>query len=80
MIGPLNVKGFTGEGTYNVGSLFRGDMEFGILDGLSFTEAKDVRLVVTTTGLLDRWIKSPDGLAAEDGARAEGRAHRAEAR
>ena len=50
LIGPLNVKGFAGEGTYNVGSLFNGDMESGILDGLLFTRGKDVRLVVTTTG------------------------------
>lgn len=67
LIGPLNVKGFAGEGTYNVGSLFKGDMESGILDGLSFTRGKDVRLVVTTTGLADRWIKSPEGLAADEG-------------
>jgi hypothetical protein len=67
VIGPLNVKGFTSEGVYNVGSLFRGDMEFGVLDGLSFTRPKDTRLVVTTTGLLDRWVKSSDGLAPENG-------------
>lgn len=64
LIGPLNVGGFSGEGAYNVGSLFRGDLEFGILDGLLFTKDKDVRLVVTTMSLTDRWIKSPDGLDA----------------
>jgi hypothetical protein len=68
LIGPLNVKGFSGESAYNVGSLFKGDIESGILDGLVFTKDKDVRLVVTTTGLTERWIKSPDGLAADDGA------------
>jgi hypothetical protein len=62
VIGPLNVKGFTGEPTYNVGSLFNGDLETGILDGLSYTGAKNVRLVVT-----ELWIKSPDGLAAKEG-------------
>lgn len=67
LIGPLNVKGFAGEGAYNVGSLFHGDMEFGILDGLLFTRAKDVRLVVTTASLAERWGKSPDGAAADDG-------------
>jgi hypothetical protein len=65
LIGPLNVKGFSGEAAYNVGSLFKGDIESGILDGLLFTKDKEVRLVVTTMGLTDRWIKSPDGLAAE---------------
>src|SRR5262245_61201539 len=68
VIGPLNVKGFSGDSAYNVGSLFKGDIETGILDGLLFTKDKDVRLVVTTTGLTDRWIKSPDGLAADEGA------------
>ena len=67
LIGPLNVRGFPGKGSYNVGGLFRGELEFGTLDGLSFTK-KDVRLVVTTTGLTVRWIKSPDGLATEGGA------------
>jgi len=67
VIGPLNVKGFSGEPTYNVGSLFKGDLETGILDGLAFTGAKNVRLVVTTKGLAERWIKSPDGLAAKEG-------------
>ena len=67
LIGPLNVKGFAGEGTYNVGSLFKGDMESGILDGMMFTRGKNVRLVVTTTGLAERWIKSPEGLAADEG-------------
>jgi hypothetical protein len=67
VIGPVNVKGFSGEGTYNVGSLFNGDIETGTLDGLLFTRNKDVRLVVTTTGLAERWIESPDGLAADKG-------------
>jgi hypothetical protein len=67
VIGPLNVKGYTGEGTYNVGSLFNGDMETGTLDGLLFTRNKDIRLVVTTVSLAERWIKSPDGLAASKG-------------
>jgi hypothetical protein len=61
LIGPLNVKGFSGEGDYSVGSLFRGDMEFGVLDGLVFTKGKDTRLVVTTVGVAMPWIKSPDG-------------------
>jgi hypothetical protein len=67
LIGPLNVKGFTGEGTYNVGSLFKGDLETGILDGLQFNGGKDARLVVTTPGLAERWVKSPDGLAMDEG-------------
>ena len=61
---PAQRQGVLRRGAYSVGSLFKGDMEFGILDGLLFTRGKDVRLVVTTTGLAERWIRSPDGLAA----------------
>lgn len=68
LIGPLDVRGFAGEGVYNVGSLFRGDVEFGMLDGLSFANSQGVRLVATTTDLANRWVKSPEGLGAEDGA------------
>jgi hypothetical protein len=67
VIGPLNVQGFSGEGDYSIGSLFKGDMEFGVLDGLVYAKRKDTRLVVTTTGLADRWFKSPDGLFTENG-------------
>lgn len=67
LIGPLDMRGFAGEGAYNVGSLFRGDIEFGTLDGLTF-EATESRLIVTTEGLLERWVKSRDGLGAEEGA------------
>jgi hypothetical protein len=57
LIGPLNVKGFSGEGKYSVDSLFEGDMEFGMLDGLLFTKDKRTRLVVTTVGIAEPWIK-----------------------
>lgn len=67
LVGPSNVRGFAGAGAYNVGSLFRGDIEFGTLDGLTF-EAKDAQLIVTTDGLLERWVKSRDGLGTEEGA------------
>lgn len=66
VIGPVNVRGFSGTSEYSVGSLFRGDMEFGVLDALVFTN-KQTRLVVTTTDLADRWFKSRDGLSPEDG-------------
>lgn len=66
VIGPLNVKGFAGEGEYTVGSLFRGDMEFGVLEGVVFKKGKETRLVVTTVGLVEPWVKSKDGFL-EDG-------------
>ena len=67
-IGPVNVKGFSGAGEYSVGSLFQGDMEFGVLDALVFTKDKQTRLVVTTVSLADRWFKSRDGVSPEKGA------------
>ena len=68
VIGPVNVKGFSGAGEYSVGSLFQGDMEFGVLDALVFTKDKQTRLVVTTVSLADRWFKSRDGVSPENGA------------
>jgi hypothetical protein len=65
LIGPLNVNGFSGEGEYSVGSLFKGDVEFGMLDGLVFKRGKETQLVVTTTTVAQSWIKSTDGLLEE---------------
>jgi hypothetical protein len=65
IIGPVNVKGFSGEGEYSVGSLFKGDMEFGMLDGLVFKRGKETQLVVTTTAVAQSWIKSTDGFLEE---------------
>lgn len=68
LIGPLNVKGFSGEGEYSVGSLFRGDMEFGQLDGLVFKKGKEARLTVTTVAIAGPWTKSPDGFVENNDA------------
>lgn len=57
IIGPLNVKGYAGDGEYAIDSLFKGDIGFGTLDGLSFSAPKDVNLVVTTRGLFERWVR-----------------------
>jgi len=65
IVGPVNLKGFSGEGEYSVGSLFKGDMEFGMLDGLVFKRGKEAQLVVTTTAVAQSWIKSTDGFLEE---------------
>lgn len=57
MIGPLNVKGYTGEGALSIETLFKGDVGFGALDGLTFAAPKDVSLVVTPRGLFERWVR-----------------------
>jgi len=62
LVGPLNVKGFSGEGKYSVDSLFEGDMEFGMLDGLLFTKDKNTRLIVTTVGIAEPWAKAREGV------------------
>ena len=59
IVGPVAVKGFTGAGKINLESLISGYEDFGKLDGLTFAGPDDkTQLVVTTTGLLDRWLKA----------------------
>jgi len=59
IVGPVAVKGFTGAGKINLESLISGYEDFGKLDGLLFAGPHDkTQLVVTTTGLLDRWLKA----------------------
>jgi hypothetical protein len=57
MIGPLNVKGYDGEGALTIETLFKSDVGFGGLDGLVFTAPKDISLVVTPRGLFERWVR-----------------------
>lgn len=57
IIGPLTVMGYAGDGEYAIDSLFKGDIGFGTLDGLSFSAPKDANLVVTTRGLFERWVR-----------------------
>jgi hypothetical protein len=57
IVGPLNVKGYAGDGEFAIASLFKGDIGFGTLDGLSFSAPKDANLVVTTRGLFARWVR-----------------------
>jgi hypothetical protein len=57
IVGPLNVSGYAGDGEFAIATLFRGDIGFGTLDGLTFSAPKDANLVVTTRGLLERWVR-----------------------
>lgn len=57
VIGPVAVKGFTGQGKFNLESLFKGDMGFGSLDALKFSSGQKRQLFLTTRPLLDRWVK-----------------------
>src|SRR5262249_22680549 len=59
IVGPVSVKGFTGAGKINLESLIEGYEDYGKLDGMVFAGPDDkTQLVVTTTGLLGRWLKA----------------------
>ena len=71
LVGPVTIKGLPAEGRSNVDTLFRDDIGFGHLDGLSFaSEGYNLHAVVTTTGLLKRWLREhrDDGMPQEIGA------------
>lgn len=71
LVGPVAIKGLPAEGRSNVDTLFRGDVGFGHLDGLSFaSEGYKTQAVVTTTSLLEHWLKEhrDDGMPQEIGA------------
>jgi hypothetical protein len=57
IVGPFAAPGFAAEGKLNLDSLFADDEGFGMLDGLVYGEPESERsLVVTTDGLLDKWL------------------------
>lgn len=71
LVGPVTIKGLPAEGRSNVDTLFRDDVGFGHLDGLSFaSESHKMHAVVTTTGLLKHWLREhrKDGMPQEIGA------------
>ncbi len=58
IIGPFAMKGFPAAGKINLDTLFSEDEGFGMLDGLVYGETESARsVVVTTDGLLDKWLR-----------------------
>ena len=58
IVGPVAIEGFVGEGKSSLDSLFKGDMGFGLLDGLNYSSADDkTRVIVTTDTLFDHWLR-----------------------
>lgn len=56
LVGAVDIPG-GGQGKSNLGSLIKGDMDFGKLDGIVFaTGGGKIETVVTTRGLVDRWL------------------------
>ena len=72
IIGPSHLQGFPGPGKSNIASLFSGDEDFGLLDGLVYASKNDkMHVLVTTRSLLDHWLRaqkdSQSGLEAVPG-------------
>lgn len=71
VVGPVTIKGLPAEGTSNADTMFKSDIGFGHLDGLSFApESYKTQAVVTTTTLLKHWLREhrEDGMPQEIGA------------
>jgi len=57
IVGPVQIKGFAGDGKISLGALDSGDEGFGLLDGLVYASADEkTRVLVTTTSLFDKWL------------------------
>lgn len=57
LIGASGIKGAPASGKLNLDSLITGDMGFGLLDGLVFKFKGETQVLLTTRGLLTRWLK-----------------------
>ncbi|WBL82412.1 hypothetical protein I3J27_19000 [Bradyrhizobium xenonodulans] len=71
LVGSVTIKGLPAEGRSNADTLFKNDIGFGHLDGLSFaSEGYKTQAVVTTTALLKHWLGEhrADGMPQEIGA------------
>jgi hypothetical protein len=69
VIGPFAAPGFPIEGRLNLISLFPDDIDGGLLDGLVYGEGGDAKIVIVTTdGLLDKWLLGHRDWRAKDGA------------
>lgn len=71
LVGPVTIKGLPADGKSNADTLFKNDIGFGHLDGLSFaSEGYKTQAVVTTTALFKHWLGEhrADGMPQEIGA------------
>lgn len=59
ILGPFAVPGFPAAGKLNLESLFEGDLGFGMVDEIVHRQGDNgPSVVVTTRGLLERWLKA----------------------
>ena len=57
IVGPVVIKGMSGEPKINLDTLYEGDQGFGLLDGLLYTSADDkTRVVVAPETVYRRWV------------------------
>lgn len=71
LVGPVAIKGLPVDGKSNVDTLYKDDIGFGHLDGLSFaSDGYKTQAVVTTTTLLKHWLREhrDDGMPQESDA------------
>jgi hypothetical protein len=62
IIGDLDVAGYPKKGVVNLEALSPGDVGFEMLDALRLRQGDfGPQIVVTTDGLLDRWLRAPAG-------------------
>jgi hypothetical protein len=67
IVGPFSAPRFAAEGKVNLDTLLADDEGFGMLDGLVYGETEsDKSVVVTTDGLLDKWLLGHRDLWAKD--------------
>jgi hypothetical protein len=58
IVGDLDAEGIPKKGALNLESLSRSDVGFDMLDGLRYSKGDNgPQIVVTTDGLLDRWLR-----------------------
>ncbi len=67
IVGPVTIKGLDGKGAINLDTLNDGDEDFGLLDGMVYggADAK-TRVIVTTGGLLQRWLQQHKNWAGNE--------------
>ena len=59
IVGPIVIQGFPSDGKSNLDALSKGDMGFGLLDGLVYASADGkTRVVVTTDALFAKWLRA----------------------
>jgi hypothetical protein len=59
VIGPIDIKGFAGDGQIHLDTLVASDEDFGRLDGLVYASADDkAHVLATTASLFAKWLRA----------------------